>query len=270
MRMNDADRIHSRVGTLMVATPPFPDSGVDVVRTEPAKTSATDERDPMSAQPWQALATDFDGTVATDGVIDEPTIEALRAFRREGGKLILVTGRELDDFSRIKTPIELFDFVVAENGAVLFNPATGHERILAHPPDEKFVEELHRRGVTPISLGRVIIATWVPHEHTVLQVIKDLGVGYNVIFNKGAVMLLPVGIDKSVGLKAALAEMNLEPQTVIGVGDAENDHAFLQMCGLSVAVSNAIPALKKASDFVTSADRGRGVTELLQRIRRST
>jgi hydroxymethylpyrimidine pyrophosphatase-like HAD family hydrolase len=224
------------------------------------------ERDPLAAQEWQALATDFDGTIATDGVIDEPTVEALRAFRARGRKLILVTGRELGDFARIKTPLKLFDLVVAENGAVLYNPLTGHERILASPPDEKLVDELRRRGVGPLSLGRVIVATWEPHEHTVLEVVKDLGVGYNVIFNKGAVMLLPAGVDKAVGLRAALAELNLEARRVIGVGDAENDHAFLQLCGLSVAVSNAIPALKKASDFVTTADRGRGVTELLHRI----
>jgi hydroxymethylpyrimidine pyrophosphatase-like HAD family hydrolase len=219
---------------------------------------------------WCALATDFDGTVATDGVIDEPTIVALRNFRAGGAKLILVTGRELADFPLIKAPLELFDLVVAENGAVLFNPLTGHERILAKPPDEKLIEALRRRGVTPLSIGRVILATWEPHEHVVLEVIKELGVGYNLIFNKGAVMLLPAGIDKAVGLKAALIELKLDPECVIAVGDAENDHAFLQLCGLSVAVSNAIPALKLSADLVTSADRGRGVTELLHRIREAS
>lgn len=224
--------------------------------------------EPNLGKEWCALATDFDGTVATDGVIDEPTLVALRRFRNDGAKLILVTGRELGDFALIKTPLELFDLVVAENGGVLFNPRTGAERILARPPDEKLVNELRRRGVEPLSLGRVILATWVPHEHVVLEVIKELGVGYNVIFNKGAVMLLPAGVDKAVGLKAALVELQLNADCVIGVGDAENDHAFLQLCGLSVAVSNAIPALKSAADLVTAADRGRGVTELLHRIRK--
>lgn len=236
-------------------------------RSDKTPTAEDGKRDLMSGRHWRALATDFDGTLATDGVIDGPAIEALRTFRQGGGKVILVTGRELDDFAKIKTPLDLFDMVVAENGAVLLDPRTGHERILAHPPDEKLVEELRRRGVGPISLGRVIIATWEPHEHTVLEVIKNLGVGYNVIFNKSAVMLLPAGVDKAVGLRAALEELKLNECDVIGVGDAENDHAFIQICGLSVAVSNAIPALKASADFVTSADRGRGVAELLHRIR---
>src|SRR5476649_1133470 len=62
--------------------------------------SRSDDRQPRGelnlARNWCALATDFDGTVATDGVIDEPTIEALQRFRHGGAKLILVTGRELE------------------------------------------------------------------------------------------------------------------------------------------------------------------------------
>lgn len=217
-------------------------------------------------RPWLALATDFDGTVATDGVIDPPSLVALERFRSSGAKTILVTGRELPDLEKIEAPLSLFDLVVAENGGVVLNPATGAERLLAPPPDEKLVAELRRHGVEPLSLGRVILATWEPHEHVVLEAIKQLGVGYNLIFNKGAVMLLPAGIDKATGLKVALEELRIDAADVVGVGDAENDHAFLQLCGLAVAVSNAIPALKATADLVTSADRGRGVTELLQRI----
>ncbi|OAI42532.1 hypothetical protein AYO41_04085 [Verrucomicrobia bacterium SCGC AG-212-E04] len=216
----------------------------------------------------RAMATDFDGTIATDGVIDEPTIEALKDFRSTDRKIILVTGRELADFALLKTPLELFDLVVAENGGVVFSPQSGEERVLGNPPDPKFVEELRRRGIAPLSVGRVILATWEPHEKTALEVIKRLGVGYNVIFNKGAVMLLPEGVDKAFGLKAALAKLELSASEVIGFGDAENDHAFLRMCGFSVAVSNAIAAIKKSADVVTGADRGRGVTEFLRGLER--
>ena len=47
---------------------------------------------------WQALATDFDGTIATDGVVDEPTRLALTRLRSENVRTFLVTGRELSDF----------------------------------------------------------------------------------------------------------------------------------------------------------------------------
>ena len=60
-----------------------------------------------------------------------------------------------------------------------------------------------------------------------LDTIRDLGLELQVIFNKGAVMVLPAGVNKASGLAAALADLGLSPHNVVGVGDAENDHAFL-------------------------------------------
>ena len=68
------------------------------------------------------------------------------------------------------------------------------------------------------------------------------------------------------GLRAALAELNLSPTTVVGIGDAENDHVFLRICGVSAAVANALPALKKEVDFVSRATHGAGVEELVGKI----
>jgi len=74
-----------------------------------------------------ALATDYDGTLAHDGVVSATTIAALERLRASGRKLILVTGRELADLLRAFTRIDLFDRVVAENGALIYSPATREE-----------------------------------------------------------------------------------------------------------------------------------------------
>ncbi len=79
-------------------------------------------------------------------------------------------------------------------------------------------------------------------------------------------MVLPSGVNKATGLSAALEELNLSPHNVVGVGDAENDHAFLSLCEFSVAVANALPMLKERADFVTDGARGRGVVELIDRV----
>src|SRR5439155_3478388 len=105
--------------------------------------------------------------------------------------------------------------------------------------------------------------TWETHENAGLQAIHDLGLEMQVIFNKGAVMVLPAGVNKATGLTAVLKEMGLSPHNAVGVGDAENDHAFLRLCEFSAAVANALPALKEASDLVTAADHGAGVAELI-------
>jgi HAD superfamily hydrolase (TIGR01484 family) len=215
---------------------------------------------------YLALAADYDGTLAADGVVERATIAGLERFIASGRKLILVTGRELDELLAVFPQITLFDRVVAENGALLYRPSTKEEKLLGTPPPEEFVKELLGRGVRPVSVGRSIVATWQPHETVVLDVIRDLGLELQVIFNKGAVMVLPAGVNKATGLVAALDELNLSPHNVAAIGDAENDHALLQLCEFAVAVSNAVPTLKDRADLVVQRDHGAGVVELLERM----
>ncbi len=214
---------------------------------------------------YLALATDYDGTLATDGQVDNKTLAALERLRAFGRKLILVTGRLLDDLQRVFPQYHCCDCIVAENGPLLYFPASGQQKILAKQPPSEFIQALHKRGVHPLSAGKVIVATWHPQETTVLEVIRELGLELQVIFNKGAVMVLPNGIDKATGLTAALEELNLSPLNVIGIGDAENDLTFLSTCGYSVAVANALPMLKQQVNFVTNASRGAGVAELIDK-----
>jgi hypothetical protein len=217
---------------------------------------------------YRALATDYDGTLAEEGVVSETTMAALRRAKAAGLTLVLVTGRELDELLGIFPGIDVFDTVVAENGALLYTPqpppSPAITRLLATAPPPAFAETLELRGVRPISRGRVIVATWEPHQTTVLQTIRDLGLELEVIFNKGAVMVLPSGVNKASGLRAALLDFKLEASQVVGVGDAENDHSLLNACGLGVAVDNAVPALKKRADITMSRPRGQGVVELLE------
>ena len=116
---------------------------------------------------YRALATDYDGTLAKDGHVDEPTLAALERLRDSGRLLILVTGRELDELWTVCPRTGMFDMVVAENGAVVFRPSSRQERRLAEPPPPSLIAALGRRSVDPISVGRVIIATWAVHQAAV-------------------------------------------------------------------------------------------------------
>ena len=215
---------------------------------------------------YLVLAADYDGTLAQDGRVTDETLAALNKLRDTGRKLFLVTGRELDELLHVFPGVQFFDRVVAENGALIYEPATRAIRILAKAPPAEFVETLQRRKVSPMSFGRVIIATWKPHEIVVLETIRDMGLDLQVIFNKDAVMILPAIVNKATGLAAALKEMDLPAHAVVGVGDAENDLAFLAMTGCAVAVQNALPTVKERADFVTPADHGRGVEQLIDHI----
>ena len=211
---------------------------------------------------YTAIALDYDGTIAHDGAVPPHVLDGLVRLKETGRKLLLVTGRELDELLGIFPGITVFDRVVAENGALLYRPATGERKDLGEPPPDAFVERLKAEGV-PLSEGNTIVATVRPYEVQVLQAIADLGLEYQVIFNKGAVMVLPPGCNKASGLKAALAELDLSPRNVVASGDGENDHALFELSEYSAAVANAVPKLKDNADYVTREHHGDGVLEIV-------
>jgi hydroxymethylpyrimidine pyrophosphatase-like HAD family hydrolase len=217
------------------------------------------------AMKLRALATDYDGTIAHDGVVDEATVAALRRAHDGGMKLIMVTGRELSDLFNTFEHSALFDRIVAENGAVLYDPGTQQVEVLASAPPPALIERLTKENV-PLSVGHCIVATVEPHEHRVLSAIHDLALEWHVIFNKGSVMALPADVTKATGLAPALSALGLTHEETVGVGDAENDQAFLRACGVAVAVANALDSVKQMAHVLTAGARGTGVTELIDRM----
>ncbi len=213
---------------------------------------------------YLALACDYDGTLAPHGEISPATRAALEKLRAAGRRVLLVTGRRLDDLERVCPDLSVFDAVVAENGATYSKAPAFQPRLLAPAPPQEFFDRLRARGVTPLDRGAVIVATTQPHELEVVDAIRALGLELQVIFNKGAVMVLPSGVNKASGLEFALTDLGLSRHEVVGVGDGENDHAFLAHCELSVAVADAVPSLAEAADVVTRGGAGAGVVELAE------
>jgi hydroxymethylpyrimidine pyrophosphatase-like HAD family hydrolase/GTPase SAR1 family protein len=217
---------------------------------------------------YHVLATDYDGTIARDERVAPEVVEALKRLKASGRKLILVTGREIDQLKAIFPEHTLFDRVVAENGALIYRPDTMEERLLGERPPEAFIQELKKKGV-PISVGRVIVATWEPHQAVVLDAIKTTGLEYQVIFNKGAVMVLPPGINKAKGLHEALKDLCMAEHNTVAVGDAENDNSMLNSAECAVAVGNALPQVQAIADWTTGKRQGDGVMELIEALIKS-
>ncbi|MCW9012801.1 MAG: HAD hydrolase family protein [Gammaproteobacteria bacterium] len=215
---------------------------------------------------YLALATDYDGTLASDDRVSELTVQALERLRVSGRQIIMVTGRRLDDLLAVCSCVQLFDLVVAENGAVVYNPHSREETQLANPPSKLLIQGLQARGVEPLEIGQVLVATHAPHRAAVQDVIWELGLEAQVICNRGEVMVLPAGINKATGLEYALHKLGLSRHEVVGVGDAENDHSFLEYCECAVAVANAAPSIKQIAILVTTAENGSGVIELINEL----
>jgi len=212
---------------------------------------------------YHVLAADYDGTLAKDGRVDPSTVDMLKRLRDSGRKLILVTGRRLEPILELMPSVGIFERIVAENGALLFDPQSYEELQLADSPPPEFVESLRRKGANRLECGRCIVAMWKPHEHIALEVIREMSLELQIIFNKDAVMVLPSGVNKAFGLQRALKELGLSAWNTVAVGDAENDEAMLRQCGASAAVANALEPVKKMANIVTLSPRGQGVEELI-------
>ena len=215
---------------------------------------------------FRAVATDYDGTLARNGKVQPETLRALSRVRLSGRTVILVTGREISSLKEVMPQLEIFDLIVAENGAVLYLPSSRTEVPLAKAPSPMFVKRLQDAGVQPLSVGTSIVATLRVHQKTVLRLIRRLDLNLEVSMNRESMMILPSGVDKGTGLEAALRTLAIDFPEVVGIGDAENDIGFVARCGWSVAVGNALPKLKAIVDLVTEGEEGAGVVESIDQL----
>jgi hydroxymethylpyrimidine pyrophosphatase-like HAD family hydrolase len=213
----------------------------------------------------RVLACDYDGTGAANGRL-APEIEAvLRAARSLGFVTLLVTGRVLEDLHAADVAFAAFDAVVAENGAIVWFPATNHTIQLGTPPPDRFLAELRALNVA-YHTGAVVVGTWDRHASDVLRVIRRFGMASQLIFNREAMMVLPSGVDKAAGVQRALEELHRSPRNMIAFGDAENDRPLLELAELGIAARGAVSSISAAADEKLSLPGAAGVAHYIQTI----
>lgn len=196
-----------------------------------------------------AVAIDYDGTIAVDGAFDPSVRDAIAQLRLRGVAPILVTGRRLSDLQQVAGNLGCFNAVVAENGAVLYFPESGHRAVIGHRPYPPLFAGLRQRGVQ-FAAGESVVETDASAAPAVLDAIRALELPLILAFNRGRLMILPQAIAKSVGLRRVLATLRLSIHNTVGIGDAENDHDLLDACEVGVAVEWGSPALQVVADEV--------------------
>jgi hypothetical protein len=196
-----------------------------------------------------ALALDYDGTIASNGVLDSSVREAIAELRGQNIVVLIVTGRIMADLRRVAGDLHFVDAVVAENGAVIEFTDSGYSKDLGHPPPESFLQALRSEGIS-FSVGQSIVESDTREAPRLLAMIQRLELPLVLIFNKGRVMVLPQAISKATGLSEALKVLRLSPRNTVGIGDAENDHELLQSCEIGVAVAWGSEVLKASADYI--------------------
>ncbi len=184
-------------------------------------------------------------------------------LRTRGITVLLATGRILDDLRRVAGELHFVDAVIAENGAVLHFPESGHTTSLAPPVPTAFIDELSRRGIT-FRAGQSLVDAAASDAPQLLDVIRQLELPLVLIFNKGRVMTMPQGVSKGTGLQVALDTLRLSARNTLAIGDAENDHELLRLAEVGAAVPWASPALRAAADLVLPGDRNGSLATTLR------
>jgi hypothetical protein len=210
------------------------------------------------------IATDFDGTVSHG---DQLAPEAGRALRRwrEGGRIaVLVSGRSFEFLRQLQEAVQAFDLIVAENGAVVYNPHTDEMRLPFGVVPDALVARLSQSGI-PLWRGIAIAGTRLPHDDAVWVASRELGLPVHVETNRNEVMLLPPGASKGAGLLHLLQNEGLSARNLVAFGDAENDCSLMQAAEVKVAVANAVECLQVMADHVTPEPGPAGVAGFVDR-----
>jgi hydroxymethylpyrimidine pyrophosphatase-like HAD family hydrolase/ActR/RegA family two-component response regulator len=216
----------------------------------------------------KVLSSDMDGTIARNGVVPDQTWDLLRQAKIAGMTLILATGRVLANFINDGPFAEIFEAIVAENGAVIFFPMKNQIKQPFGRLSPLLIQRLEGLNI-PLERGMSIVATRIPYDETVMKVLQELNVGATIEYNCGAVMLLPPGATKGTGLSYALQELAFSPHNLVVCGDAENDQSQLELAELAVVVPNALPKIKALADVVLPADLddpGTGINQFFRQL----
>jgi hydroxymethylpyrimidine pyrophosphatase-like HAD family hydrolase len=207
---------------------------------------------------FQALALDYDGTLATHDRLGDGVAAALERARRAGLRLILVTGRTFFELTRVCGRLDLFDAVVAENGGVLHYPTDDAICDEGPPPPPRLIAALDRRSI-PFQTGRVIIGTGHSYEAAVSVAMTEAGIDRRFVRNRAALMLLPAGVSKGSGVRRAMRQLGLSFHDVLAIGDAENDLDLFAACGYAACPGNALAEVAALADWVLPGDAGAAV-----------
>lgn len=212
----------------------------------------------------RVIATDYDGTIARDGVVDPAVREAMRKARKRGVLVVIVSGRILSELRHVAGCLDFVDGVVAENGAVVAR-SNGHTTLLGRSPPLSLITKLTERGID-FKVGRCVVEMDADFADIAISLIRELELPLAITFNRGRMMLLPASISKAGGLRELLDTLGVSVHNAVGIGDAENDHELLTCCEHGVAVSWGSSRLKEAADYVIDGEGPDAVAQYIDRI----
>ena len=117
-------------------------------------------------------------------------------------------------------------------------------------------------------IGKVITSNRAEDEQVIRKKLEKIANSVNFVKNVDEIMILPLGVDKGLGLRVAMQYLNVDMEKTIVIGDAENDVDMFMNPGFKVALANSHEKLKRLANQVTKEPSTRGVREIIEKLRR--
>jgi len=210
-----------------------------------------------AAREIEALAIDYDRTLTTEDLRPVPrALDVLADAREKGLKVVVVSGRGMAFLE--KELGRVADALVAENGC-LWKVAGGVPRETR--PKLADVRAAMEGLDLDTEFGEVLASVDAAHHDRLTEHFTSRGHSFDLIRNRDRVMILPPGVDKAVGLLAALHALGVDPAKCAAAGDGENDVPLLRAVGWGLAVLNAVDELKREADEVLPLPGGEGIAQ---------
>lgn len=243
----------------------------------------------------RAIITDLDGTLLrTDKTISEYTLDMMRQCHDRGIAIIAATARPERAILQYHQQI-CFDAVASLNGARIILPNTVLENGIPHLSGTRILSRLAAIPDTSISIetsdglySNTEIPEWdaayydgfpdLPVQGTLYKILvsgKDRALyeqveriltddTYYTIAEGTLVQIMSTSATKWAGIRTILEAFDIPKAEAVYFGDDNDDIEPIQMCGVGVAVANAIQAVIHQADFVVGSNDEDGVAHFIE------
>ena len=228
----------------------------------------------------ELLVLDLDGTVFGSSRLLIEEIEKIRQLTDTGVRIIISSGRTLHYVLGIVRCLGINDIVICEEGTIIYD--CRNDNLLVNGNSEN------------ISILKENLSSWLPfciipreahHDKNIIlaldrnpridvddfvnevsDVLSEKNLKLNITRSDEMINILPLEIDKGIALTNILKSENINPETVVAIGDSLNDLSTFDSVAYPIAVSNAHELVKKKSVYVSPQKNGLGVCDIIDMI----
>lgn len=220
----------------------------------------------------RGFAVDIDGTLTEkNGTIGLEASIALRSLKARGHEVILASGRGPWDTFALAIFLGLTRAVVAENGGVIIK-SPNEVQLLAEQALSMEALELLRPKIPTLKVKNVFPRL----TEVVLERTFDIEIGRDILRADGLPIVINdslygyhlnhIDTNKGNALRIVAADLSIDLNAMIAIGDSDLDIPMFKACGYSVALGNATSATKAAASHIVARSMADGLLDALSHV----